>query len=227
MPYKLFLIIDHVIGNGYNYKELVLDKKREQRRILAEADERKPLKAQEERQPGAPQSAQSGRATPRSAREMMLDSVIGDFTYKPGNEDQRKMWNNTIRIFEAFESQVEAVIDEVNDLLDTISLRDSEYYHDYRTELKRAKRWCNTGIANDYPVEKEASFVVEGAEYPGPIEGTPPRVNYCEIINVACYTAITQLVMFIPIGRGLSIARTAMQDVRGALLDLINKNWRD
>ena len=164
---------------------------------------------------------------PLSPREMMLNSVISDFTYKPPNAEQRGLLQQTQRVFEAFESQVESVISEVEDHLGAAKLREAEYYHDYRTELKRAVRWCNTGIANDYPVEAEPPFEAQEPEYPGPITGSPPRVNYCEMINLACFTAITQLVQFVPIGRGLSIARTAMQDVRGALLDLINKNWKD
>ena len=50
------------------------------------------------------------------------------------------------------------------------------------------------------------------------------RIRLCESVNKYCFDLVTRLTQILPQGRAMSVAVTAMQEVRGWLLDAINFN---
>lgn len=161
-------------------------------------------------------------------RQKFVDRVYNDFTYKPGTPEQRGLWSDIEKHFAEFRSSVEETINEITDAqgFATGYLRSTEEYKDYRSEVRNAEQWFATAVANDYDPDADDQDT-RVLEYQGSIEGQPQtRVYYCEMLNLLCFTLSVTLAQFIPQGRALSIAETAMQEVRGDLMDLVNRHWR-
>ena len=190
-------------------------------------------------------SEQVGTINQKAAREQLYKRVQHDFTFKTEfNPKQMDCWIDLRKRFDTFRMQMVALVDSVPEhqweLIEVLEggevpIEDSrpsifltDMFLAYKVALRETERQCNSAIANDWetgdPMPDDYHFEID--VYDGPSGGTSLRNEICDAISKHCYELICELVMFLPLGRHLSIAVTRMEDVRGWLLDIVNLNWK-
>ena len=165
--------------------------------------------------------------TQRNTRKELVDRIIHDMTYKTGTPEQHEVYAWIATTFASFQQQVRHLFNYAeipNRLVDT-----SQYFT-YTKELRRAERWANGAVANDW-TDDSAFKTAEAKPLKYPVEpgqdGTSERHKLCDEISRMTFELATLMAEYLPEGRHLSLFATQMQDVRGALLDTINENVLD
>ena len=162
--------------------------------------------------------------TQKDTRKELLDRIVGDMTYKSGTPEQRVIWTWIVAVFAGFKQEVKTLLEhsEIPQRL----IHTGEY-HTYEKELRRAERWANAAVANDW--KKDSAFNPDDAEpLKYPVEpgesGTSEKHKLCDEISRMCFELDTLMAQYLPEGRSLSLFTTKMQEVRGSLLDTVNMN---
>ena len=160
----------------------------------------------------------------RNTRQELLDRIVEDMIYKTATPEQRKIWTWIATTFNRFQREARHLFNysEVpNRLVDT-----SEFFT-YAKELRRAERWANSAVANDWTdnsdFDTEEALPMQYPVEPGQ-GGTGERHKLCDEVSRMTFELDTLMAQYLPEGRHLSLFATQMQVVRGALMDTINDN---
>ena len=157
-------------------------------------------------------------------RAALLKEAADNFTYKDSpTEDQ-------VAAYKWVVSQVSIFKVKMLRLLDFSTIRapltDTDDYKAYLDSIRVAERRANAAIACDW--KKDSAFdidTVELIEYPI-VEDThtDERQRLCYEISKATFELTMLFLAHLPLGRYLSLFRTEMENVRGWLIDTVNRN---
>ena len=159
-------------------------------------------------------------------RATLLKEAGDNFTYKPFSEMKQEQRDALIWVKE----KISGFRIEMQRLLDYSPIRqqltDTDDYKAYLESIRTAERRANAAIACDW--KKESAFDVDsdpGLEYPIVEDNhTDERQRLCYEISKATFELTMLFLWFLPLGRYLSLFRTEMEEVRGWLIDTVNRN---
>ena len=157
-------------------------------------------------------------------RASLLKEAGDNFTYK-GNPtaEQKDAYNWVQARFSEFNVKMQRLLD-----YSTLrqQLTDTDDYRAYLESARVAERRANAAIACDW--KKDSGFDVDcDPELKYPIvedNHTDERQRLCYEISKATFELTMLFLWYLPLGRYLSLFRTEMENVRGWLIDTVNRN---
>lgn len=163
----------------------------------------------------------------RNQRELLIERVKDDFTFKANNTNKQKLlWESVNDTFTTFDKKVNEIANDPS----SPCIRESIDWQRGLIQTERAKDWADTGIANDGENELPVEQIIEVAKDVFNI-GTPISVANNEKqqmlaeVNKVCYQLAVGLASFSTTGRGLSVCMTKLQEARKSFIRAVNENY--
>lgn len=154
-----------------------------------------------------------------TTRELLIERVVDNFTYKKPTKEKIKVYNWITEQFLEFTTGVEQLFDFSKIKKRLIDTSDYAYY---KSHIGASEKWANGAVANDWKSSINTNDATE-LEYAEETT-TTEKQRLCYEISKRCFEFTVRLSSVLPEGRHLSLFVTEMQLVRGWLLNTINNN---